>query len=182
MVLTSEPKLSLEYSSLTLVMAPVEDQVTSSLVETSHSSPPLGAVRVSVRWVRMVKSASETSLTSASLASLTRTRTVVEASLGTVQLKVPSSAVEELMVLTSVSKLSVEYSSLTLVMAPVEDQVMSWLEAPSQLSPPSGAVSVRVRRVAMAKLASEVSLMEAVEASLTRTRTVLDTSLGMVQA
>ncbi len=85
MVLTSEAKLSLEYSSLTLEMAPVEDQVMSWLEAASHSSPPLGSVRVTVLSVRMEKSALETSLTSASEASLTRTRTVLDTSLGMVQ-------------------------------------------------------------------------------------------------
>ena len=86
------------------------------------------------------------------------------------------------MVLTSVSKLSVEYSSLTLEISPVEDQVMSWLVVASHSSAPSGAVRVTVRSVRMAKFASEVSLTVASEASLTLTRTVLDTSLGTVQA
>ena len=86
MVLTSEAKSSLEYSSLTLLMSPVELHVMSWLVVASHSSAPSGAVRVRVRSVRMEKSSSEVSLTVASLASLIRTRTVLETSLGTVQL------------------------------------------------------------------------------------------------
>ena len=125
MVFTSLSKLSLEYSSLTLEISPVELQVMSWLVVASQDSPPSGAVRVTVRSVRMAKSALETSLTSASEASLTLTRTVLDTSLGMVQLWVPSLAVEAMMVFTSLAKLSLEYSSLTLVMAPVEDQVRS---------------------------------------------------------
>ena len=114
MTFTSLAKLSSEYSSLTLEIAPVEVQVMSSLLVTSQLSPPLGAVRVTVRWVRIVKSELEVSLTVASSTSLMRTRTVEEASLGTVQAWTPSLSVEETMVLMSETKLSLEYSSLTL--------------------------------------------------------------------
>ena len=182
MVLTSEAKLSLEYSSLTLEMAPVEDQVMSWLEAASHSSPPSGSVRVTVRSVRMEKSAFDRSLTSASLASLMRTLTVEEGSSGMVQAYVPSSGVEATMVLTSLEKPSFEYSSLTLVMSPVEDQVMSWLVVASHSSPLLGAVRVRVRSVSREKSESDRSLTSASLASLMRTFTVVEGSSGMVQA
>ena len=124
MVLITVSKLSVEYSSLTLPRLSLELQVMSWLVASTQLSPPSGAVSVSV-GTRMVKSALEVSATDALSTELTRTRTVVDATVGTFQEKVPSSAVEALMVLMSATKLSVEYSSFTLPRLSTELQVIS---------------------------------------------------------
>src|SRR5947207_13089920 len=80
-------KLSLEYSSLTLAIVPVAVQVSVRLEPTVHFSPPLGAVRA--KAPRILKPALESSKTVESFTSVTRTRTVAEMALGTVQAKGP---------------------------------------------------------------------------------------------
>src|SRR5437773_1903107 len=71
-----------------------------------------------------------------------------------------------------------EYSSFTLAMAPVLVQVMVWAVLTPQASPPFGALTVRLPLIE--KLASEVSLAEALVTSATRTRTVLEMLSGIV--
>src|SRR5947209_6324551 len=76
-------KLSFEYSSLTLGIVPVVVQVIVRLSPTVQTSPPLGAE--SVKPARIVKAASDASITVASPASVIRTLTVVESASGIVQ-------------------------------------------------------------------------------------------------
>src|SRR5207253_691920 len=76
-------KLSFEYSSLTLGIVPVVVQVIVRLAPTVQTSPPLGAE--SVKPARIVKAASDASVTVASPVSVIRTLTVVESASGTVQ-------------------------------------------------------------------------------------------------
>src|SRR3989442_6257229 len=86
-----------------------------------RSSPPFGAVRVKPPWILNV--ASESSKTETSEASVTRTLTVDEMSLGTVQAKVPVFGVEAV-IMTTEAKLSFEYWSLTFAIDPTEDHVI----------------------------------------------------------
>src|SRR2546425_10825260 len=127
----------------------------------------------------ILKFPSEASFTVESLASATRTLTVAEMSLGTVQVYDPVLGVEAAIVI-AVAKLSFEYSSLPLAIVPVAVQVIVRLDATVHCSPPLGAVTVRAPRIL--KSASEPS--ETVESftSVTRTRTVAEMLFGTVQA
>ena len=75
---------------------------------------------------------------------------------------------------------SVEYSSFTLATEPVLVQVIVRGVLTSQASPPLGAVSVRPPMILKAAL--ESSKTETSEVSVTRTLTVAEMSLGIVQA
>src|SRR2546425_9454667 len=127
----------------------------------------------------ILKFPSEASFTVESLASATRTLTVAEMSLGTVQVYEPVLDVDAAITI-AVEKLSFEYSSLTLAIVPVAVQVIVRLDATVHCSPPLGAVTVRAPRIL--KSASEPS--ETVESftSVTRTRTVAEMLFGTVQA
>ncbi|HEX9567885.1 MAG TPA: hypothetical protein VGA48_09875, partial [Thermoplasmata archaeon] len=74
---------------------------------------------------RMVKLALLSSKTVASAVLVTRTLTVVEASSGTVQAKLPV-LLTEAAISVAVAKLFLEYSSFTLGIVPAEVQVIVW--------------------------------------------------------
>ena len=92
----------------------------------------------------MVKLALETSLMSLSSTKLTRTVTLEEGSLATVHRWEPSLGVEATMVLASLTKPSVEYSSLTFPILPTLVQLMYWSLRAVHSSPPLGEVMSRV--------------------------------------
>src|SRR5207244_5505112 len=127
----------------------------------------------------ILKFASETSLTVESAASATRTLTVAEMSLGTVQVYEPVLDVEAA-ITVAVAKLSFEYSSLTLGIVPVAVQVIVRLDATVHCSPPLGAVTVRAPRILKSALESSKTVESFT--SVTRTRTVAEMSFGTVQA
>ena len=83
MISEAVPKLSVEYSSLTVATVPALVQVMVRALPTAQTSPPLGAVRV--REVLIAKLALEVALTVASVASEIRTFTVGEAVSGITQ-------------------------------------------------------------------------------------------------
>src|SRR5213593_4106915 len=169
-------KLSLEYSSFTLaIVDPVVAQAICRVEPTTHSSPPFGAERMNPP--RMVKLALESSETVASAVFVTRTLTVVEASSGTVQEKLPVLATEAA-ISVAVAKLFLEYSSFTLGIVPADVQVIVWADPIVQTSPPFGALTVRLPRIL--KFASEMSFVEASVTSETRTLTVLEMLSGIV--
>ena len=74
---------SVEYTSFTLVTDPPVVQVMFCEDPTVQTSPPFGAE--SVKPARIVKAASDASVTVESLTSVTRTLTVVESASGIVQ-------------------------------------------------------------------------------------------------
>jgi len=126
---------------------------------------------------RMVKLALESSKTVASAVFVTRILTVVEASSGTVQEKLPVLATEAA-ISVAVAKPFLEYSSLTLGIVPVDVHVIVCGAPIVQISPPFGALTVRLPRIL--KLASEVSFVEASVTSETRTLTVFEMLSGIV--
>src|SRR2546426_1623086 len=158
-------------------MVPEVVQVIAWVLPTAQVSPPFGELTVNA--ARILRVASETSFTVASPASATRTLTVAEMSLATVQVYAPVLGVEAAITVV-VAKLSFEYSSLTLAIVPVAVQVIVRLEPTVHFSPPLGAVTVKAPRIL--KSASEPS--ETVESftSVTRTRTVAEMLFGTVQA
>src|SRR3989442_10523515 len=169
-------KLSLEYSSFTLaIVDPVVVQAIWRVEPTTHSSAPLGAERM--KPPRMVKLALESSKTVASAVFVTRILTVVEALSGTVQAKLPVLATEAA-ISVAVAKLSLEYSSFTLGIVPVDVHVIVWADPMIQTSPPFGAVTARLPRIL--KFPSEASFAEASVASESRTLTVLEMLSGIV--
>src|SRR2546425_1193600 len=168
-------KLSMEYSSLTLGTEPVFVHVIDCVVPTAQTSPPLGAVRM--KPPRMVKLAAEAPKTVTSAVFVTRTLTVVEASSGTVQAKLPVLATEAA-ISVALAKLSLEYSSFTLGLVPVDVQVIVCGAPIVQTSPPFGALTAMLPRIL--KFASEVSFVEASVTSETRTLTVLEIASGIV--
>src|SRR2546425_909922 len=144
---------------------------------TVHVSPPLGAVRA--REPRILKFAGDVWVIVASLLRVIRTLTVVEIASGTVQAKLPPAAgVESVMVWTSATKLSREYSSFTSASVPPVVQVMFWVEPTPQTSPPTGAV--RASAPLMVKAAEGAATGPSV-GCFTRTLTVLANASATVQ-
>src|SRR5207247_3563193 len=105
-------KLSFENSSFTLATVPEVVQVIAWVAPTAQISPPFG--ELTAKAAMILKFASETSLTVESAASATRTLTVAEMSLGTVQVYEPVLDVEAA-ITVAVAKLSFEYSARTVV-------------------------------------------------------------------
>src|SRR2546422_616813 len=169
-------KLSFENSSFTLATVPEVVQVIACVAPTAQVSPPFGELTVNA--ARILRVASETSFTVASPASATRTLTVAEMSLATVQVYAPVLGVEAAITVV-VAKLSFEYSSLTLAIVPVAVQVIVRLEPTVHFSPPLGAVTARAPRIL--KFVFEVRKASALLTSLTRTRTVAEMVSGTVQ-
>ena len=170
-------KLSFENSSFTLATVPEVVQVIAWVAPTVQISPPFG--ELTAKAAMILKFASETSLTVESAASATRTLTVAEMSLGTVQVYEPVLDVEAA-ITVAVAKLSFEYSSLTLGIVPVAVQVIVRLDATVHGSPPLGAVTVRAPRILKSALESSKTVESFT--SVTRTRTVAEMSFGTVQA
>src|SRR5207249_2583806 len=169
-------KLSFENSSFTLATVPEVVQVIAWVAPTAQISPPFG--ELTAKAAMILKFASETSLTVESAASATRTLTVAEMSLGTVQANEPVFGVEAA-IRIGVVKLSFEYSSLTLGIVPVVVQVIVRLSPTVQTSPPFGAVRVKAPRIL--KFVFEVAKASELLTSLTRTRTVVEMLFGTVQ-
>src|SRR3990172_4655859 len=84
------------------------------------------------------------------------------------------------MIVTGVTKLSLEYSSLTLAMEPTLVQVRVLTVPTPHFSPPLGAVRARVPTIL--KLVSEVSTTVVSAVLVTRTFTVEEMLSGIVQA
>ena len=78
----------------------------------------------------------------------------------------------------AVAKLFLEYSSFTLGIVPADVQVIVWADPMTQISPPFGALTVRLPRIL--KFASEMSFVEASVTSETRTLTVFEMLSGIV--
>src|SRR5438874_1653920 len=133
MTLISATKLSLEYSSLTLGIVPEVVQAIVLVLVTFHSSPPLGLS--SVKEDVILKVASEMSLASGSVTSVTRTFTVAEIASGIVQVYVPVFGVDATMTV-EVAKSSFEYSSFTFATLPVLVQVIGLTLPTAHCSPP----------------------------------------------
>src|SRR5437016_745356 len=169
-------KLSFENSSFTFGTVPEVVQVIAWVAPTVQISPPFG--ELTAKAAMILKFASETSLTVESAASATRTLTVAEMSLGTVQVYEPVFAVEAA-IKVAVAKLSFEYSSLTLGIVPVVVQVIVRLSPTVQTSPPFGAVRVKAPRIL--KFVFEVAKASELLTSLTLTRTVVEMLFGTVQ-
>src|SRR5947199_5851410 len=159
----------LEYSSFTLAIEPVFVQVMFWTVLTPHFSPPLGAV--TVKEPTILKFASEVSTTVTSAVLVTRTLTVELILSGTVHAYVPAAASVDAVISEAVTKLSVEYSSLTVANVPALVQVMFFVVPTPQTSPPLGAV--KVREPLIVKLALKSSKTVASLVSVTRTRTAV---------
>jgi hypothetical protein len=113
-------------SSRTSGIVPVVVQVMLRLSPTGQTEVEVGAVRVTPALI--LKGLSETSLAEASVASLTRTFTLLEPTSATRHGYVPELPYEFSIttVLAGSWKLSVEYSSFTLSTVPVLVQLMVW--------------------------------------------------------
>src|SRR2546425_330460 len=174
-------KLSTEYSSFALATVPSVVQVIVRSSFVIQRSPPFGAV--TVKPARIAKFASETSATALLFTSLTRILTVEEIASGTVQAKLPPTlltlGVEAVITLISATKLSLEYSSLTLAIVPEVVQAIVWVVLIFQASPPFGVVTAKAPWIL--KFASELSEAFGSATSVTRTFTVVEIASGMVQ-
>jgi hypothetical protein len=177
MVIQLEPA-SVEYSNFTFPLKQEEVQVILWEEPACQVSPPLGEVAV-ITCGAMVKLALLTSEGVPVLASETLTREVVEGVLGITQDSDPSLGVLAIIVIQLEPAL-VEYSNFTLVMLPVEVQVMLWLLPTHQLSPPLGEVTFIVGTALMVKLASLISEGVPVAASETLTLAWVVGALGIV--
>src|SRR5256885_687540 len=147
---------------------------------TTHVSPPLGAVRA--RAPRILKFAGDVEVTAVSLLRVILTLTVVEIASGTVQAKLPPAAGVEPVIKIGVTKLSVEYSRLTVGIAPAPVEVQEMvLTAPTfQTSVPTGLVTVRPPLIVKAALESSETVVSAV--LVTRTFTLVEARSGIVHA
>src|SRR5207247_10807490 len=103
--------------------------------------------------------------------------TVAEASSGRGQALRPVLRAEAA-ISVAVAKLFLEYSSFTLGIVPADVQVIVWADPMTQISPPFGALTVRLPRIL--KFASEMSFVEASVTSETRTLTVFEMLSGIV--
>src|SRR5437867_2920990 len=168
----------LEYSSFTLAIEPVLVQVMVWAVPTPHFSPPLGAV--TVREPTILKFASEVSATVASAVLVTRTLTVELILSGTVHAYVPAAASVDAVISEAVTKLSVEYSSLTVAKVPALVQVMVFAVHTPQAFPALGAVAGTDPMIV--KSAYKMSLTVASLASEILTLTAVDMLSGTTQA
>src|SRR5438128_3125449 len=81
--------------------------------------------------------------------------------------------------LISATKLSLEYSSLTLAIVPEVVQAIVWVVLIFQASPPFGVVTAKAPWIL--KFASELSEASESETLVTRTFTVVEIASGMVQ-
>src|SRR5207245_1592250 len=167
----------LEYSSFTLAIEPVFVQVMFWTVLTPHFSPPLGAV--TVREPTILKFASEMSTTVTSAVLVTRTLTVELILSGTVHAYVPAAASVDAVISEAVTKLSAEYSSLTLAIVPILVQVMFRFSPTIHVSPPFGTVRVTAPRIL--KFDPELAVTVASATFVIRTRTVAEIASGTVQ-
>jgi hypothetical protein len=103
-----------EYSNFTLVILALV-QVIFCMLPIFHTSPPLGAVTVTLGATLIVNTALELSVTALSDTSLTLTSELTLAVFGTVQLKVPDAAGVPDVTTVQFVPLFVLYSIFTLV-------------------------------------------------------------------
>jgi hypothetical protein len=154
------------YSNFTLVILALL-QVIFWIDPIFHTSPPLGALTVTLGATLIVKTALLLSVTVLSDTSLTLTSDVTLAVFGIVQLKVPDPAAVLDVTTVQLVPLLVEYSILTLLTFALL-QVIFWGLPIFHTSVPLGAVTVTLGTT-MLKTAPLASLTEALLASLTRT-------------
>src|SRR5207245_40139 len=121
----------------------------------------------------------EVSTTVTSAVLVTRTLTVELILSGTVHAYVPAAASVDAVISEAVTKVSVEYSSLTVAKVPVLVQVMVFAGAPRRHAPPLGAVTVTAPLIL--KFDPEVEVTVASATFVIRTRTVAEIASGTVQ-
>jgi len=142
MVLHAVPLFVL-YSSFTELTAPVRAQVMFRTPPVGQSSPPFGAVTLTVP-IEIVNGLLLMSFTFALSVQLTRTRPCVVGVVGTVQAYVEGTPGTLATMVLHAVPLFVLYSSFTLFTTPVRTHVMFCTLPVIQVSPPFGAVTVTV--------------------------------------
>ena len=166
------------YSNFTLLILALV-QVIFWIAPIFHTSPPLGAVTVTLGATLIVKTALLLSVTVLSDTSLTLTKLVTLAVFGIVQLKVPDPAGVLDVTTVQFVPLLVEYSILTLLTFALV-QVIFWALPIFHTSVPLGLVTVTLGTT-MLKTALLASLIPAFDASLTLTSVFTLGVFGTVQ-
>jgi hypothetical protein len=151
------------YSSFTLVILALV-HVIFWILPIFHTSPPFGAVTLTLGATLIVNTALELSVTVLSETSLTRTSDVTLAVFGIVQLNVPLAAGVLDVTTVQLVPVLVEYSIFTLVTFALV-QVIFWALPIFHTSEPLGLVTATVGTT-MLNAAPLISLTDALEASL----------------